>query len=162
MTAPAEPDAKGGSAPPARKRSLLLVIAAALAVVLLGGGASAWFFFFRTAGQRDEKKEASAKPPAHILKAGTLIVNIAGTEGRRYLRTTLELGLGPKEVKHVEELKPVLLDAANGVLGAKPLAQLLEPAERDTLKDELKQRLNAVLGKPKVITHVLLTEFVIQ
>jgi flagellar FliL protein len=147
-------------AAPQRKRSLLPLIIAALVVTLLGGGASAWFFFFRGQPKTVEKKE-TAKPPEHIFKAGTLVVNIAGTEGRRYLRTTLEVGVGAKDGKHVNELKPVLLDGAHAVLGTKPLPELLQPDGRQALKDELREHLNQAIGKT-VITHVFLTEFVVQ
>jgi len=96
-----------------------------------------------------------------VLKAGTVVVNIAGTEGKRYLRTTVEVGAALKDVKHLEELKAPLLDAAVEVLGKKPLAVLLEPGDREPLREELRTKFNAALGHPAV-TRVYLTEFIIQ
>lgn len=165
MAAHAEAPAAAAEAAPKKKGKMgLLLIIVGLVVVLAGGGGAGWFFFLRPHGPVEAKKEETHKPPEHIIKAGTLVVNIAGTEGRRYLRTTLEVGAGPKDAKHLEELRPLMLDAANGVLGTKPLDELLEPDGREDLKEELKHRLNEAVGhgKKDVITHVMLTEFVIQ
>jgi flagellar basal body-associated protein FliL len=107
------------------------------------------------------KEDPAAKPPEHVVKVGTIVVNVAGTDGRRYLRTTLELGAKAKESKHLEELRAPLLDAAIGILGGKPLPELLDPEERDGLREELLERLNEVTGGHG-ISHVFLTEFVVQ
>lgn len=161
-SADARPAAEPAAPAPAKRSSRLLLIVGALVVVLGGGGAGTWFFLVRGPAKVEEHQEEVARPPRHMLKIGTIVVNIAGTDGRRYLRTTLEVGAAEKESKHIEELKPVLLDAAHAVLGAESLANLLEPEQRDTLKGELRERLNAAVGKRDAITHVLLTEFVIQ
>ena len=163
MSAPADAPAAGAEAPKKKGKMGLILMIVGLLVVLGGGGGAGWFFFLRPKGPVETKKEEVHKAPEHILKAGTLVVNIAGTEGRRYLRATLEVGTEPKQAKHVEELRPLLLDAANAMLGTKDLGDLLEPEQREHLKEELRERLNeAIGGKKPMITHVLLSEFVIQ
>jgi flagellar FliL protein len=162
MSAPAKPaeaEAPAEGAPRPR-RSRLVLLAGALALVLAGGGAGAWFFLHRPAPGGAPKAEA-ARPPEHVVKLGTVVVNVAGTEGRRFLRATLELGLGATEAKRVEELRAPLVDAAIGVLGEKPLGSLLQPAEREGLRQELRARLSAAAGG-RGVTHVFLTEFVVQ
>lgn len=161
-SAEARPATEAAAPAPAKRSGRLLLLVAGALVVVLGGSAGTWFFLARGPARVGAHKEEVAGPPKHMVKIGTLVVNIAGTDGRRYLRTTLEVGAAEKESKHIEELKPVLLDAAQTVLGAEPLANLLEPEQRDTLKGELRERLNAAVGKQDAITHVLLTEFVIQ
>jgi flagellar protein FliL len=160
----AKPDAhQTAGAAPARRSPLLLIVVAVV-VALAGGGAAGWFFFLHKPGLRATATEAHAeepKAPAHLVKAGTVVVNVAGTEGKRYLRTTVEVGAAAKDAKHLEEFKAPLLDAALDVLGTKPLATLLEPGDRQPLRDELKKKFNAALGHPAV-THVYLTEFIIQ
>lgn len=161
MSAPAKPEAEAGAAPAApAKRSKLLVIVAAAVVLLGGGGGAAWFLLHRSP-PKAEAKEDPHRLPEHVLKIGTLVVNIAGTEGRRYLRTTVELGTKPKDAKHLEELRAPLLDSAIGVLGGKDLAELLDPGKREGLRTELREHLNKVTGGHGV-SHVFLTEFVIQ
>jgi flagellar FliL protein len=161
MSAPAKPaEAEAPEAPPRRPLPRLALLAGALVLVLAGGGAGAWFFLHRPAPGGTPKAEA-AQPPEHVVKLGTVVVNVAGTEGRRFLRATLELGLGAKEAKRVEELRAPLVDAAIGVLGEKPLGSLLQPAEREGLRRELRARLNGAVGG-RGVTHVFLTEFVVQ
>jgi len=148
-------------APPKRRRLPLLLLILAVVAVLAGGGGAGWFFFIHQRGVKPPAAHAEeTKPPSHVLKAGTVVVNIAGTEGKRYLRTTVEVGASAKDAKHLEELRAPLMDATIEVLSAKPLDKLLEP-ERDPLRTELKTRFNTVLGHPAV-THVYLTEFLVQ
>ena len=156
----AEATAPTTEAPPKRRRLPLVPILAVVAV-LAGGGGAGWFFFVHQRGVKPPAAHAEeTKPPAHVLRAGTVVVNIAGTEGKRYLRTTVEVGASAKDAKHLEELKAPLIDAAIEVLSTKPLDKLLAP-ERDPLRAELKTRFNTVLGHPAV-THVYLTEFLVQ
>ena len=158
MAEPAPAEAAGAPAP--RKGKSRLILIAAVLLVVLAGGAGAWFFLHR-GHHPAEAKEPEGKPPEHIVKLGTVVVNVAGTEGRRYLRATVELGAGGKDVKKIEELRAPLVDTAIHVLGAKELAGLLNPEERGELRDELKTRLNEAIGG-KGVSHVYLTEFVIQ
>jgi len=147
---------------PAKRRRPLVLIALAVGAVLAGGGGAGWFFFIhQSAGVEPPAAHAGEpRPPVHVLRAGTVVVNIAGTEGKRYLRTTVEVGASAKDAKHLEELKAPLIDAAIEVLSTKPLDKLLAP-ERDPLRAELKSRFNAVIGHAAV-THVYLTEFLVQ
>lgn len=156
---PPEPDAAAAAPAPSGRLRLLIAAVAAVALLAAAGG-GAWHFLLRPQ-LKAEAKEAPAKPPEHVLKIGTIVVNIAGTDGRRYLRTTLELGTKPKNAKHLEELRAPLLDAAIGILGGKTLEELLKPEERDDLRDELREGLNQAAGGHG-ITHVFLTEFVVQ
>src|SRR5215813_7092643 len=148
---------------PAKRRRPLVLIALAVGAVLAGGGGAGWFFFIhQSAGVEPPAAHAGEpRPPVHVLRAGTVVVNIAGTEGKRYLRTTLEIGASAKDAKHLEELKAPLLDAALDVLGTKPLTTLLEPGDRQPLREELRKKFNAALGHP-LVTRVYLTEFIVQ
>jgi flagellar protein FliL len=169
MAAAAETKADKADKPAKAKKNLLrlpsrrvLLIAGAVVVVLGAGGGSAWFVLLRGRAHRPVPAAAHVDHgPAHVWKAGTVVVNVAGTGGRRYLRTTIELGVDPKTAKQLEEHKAQIIDAAIGVLGAEPLDHLLDPAQRDPLRAHLMERLNGSLGRHDV-THVFLTEFVVQ
>ncbi len=137
---------------------MLLIGALIGVVVLVLGAGGAWFLLTRL-GRSGEKAEAKAA--AHVWKAGTIVVNVAGTEGRRYLRATVELGVDAKETKRLEESRAPILDAAIEVLASKRLEQIFEVNDREKLKDELKRHLNDALGAPR-ISQVFLTEFVVQ
>ncbi len=152
--APAPPAA----APAARsRRLLLLLIGVALAVAVAASGAAVWLLL-----SRGKHPPAPPERELHVIRVGTLIVNVAETNGRRYLRTTLELGaVSAKAVKALEERRTPILDTAITVLGATPLEQLLDHERRETLKTTLRDRLNQTLeGQP--VAEVFFTEFVIQ
>jgi flagellar FliL protein len=162
MADPETPNAETEGSPPApaRGRARLLLALAGAVVLLLGGGGAGWYFFLRGEAKA-VAKEAPTPAPQSVFKLGTVVVNVAGTQGRRYLRTTLELGAGAKDAKHLEEIRPALLDAAITVLSARPMDNLLRPEERDGLRGELRTRLSQAPGS-RPVTHVFLTEFVVQ
>jgi flagellar protein FliL len=154
---------------PAKKKLALrlpgrrVLVLGAIAIVVLGaGGGAGWFFFLRGRGHgHGPDGHGPAPVEAHVWTAGTVVVNIAGTGGRRYLRTTIELGVNPKAAKQLEEHRAQVIDAALGILVGEPLDRLLDPGQREPLRVQLKERLNGALGRPNV-THVFLTEFVVQ
>ena len=157
MAAPASP-AVVTPAPAAREpRRLMILTVAALAVAVLATGVAIWLVLFQK-----PKAEAVSKNSPHVFRAGTLVVNITETQGRRYLRATIELGTASaKDGRRLEEQRTPLLDAAIGVLSARRLEELLDATKREALKAELKRQLNAALdGEP--VTQVFFTEFVIQ
>lgn len=161
--APAAP-AAGEESPPAKRKTPLLLYAA-VGVVLLGLlGAGGWFLVPRFLGA-GKTGHAEAKPEEAVkatVPLGAVIVNIAGTEARRYLKVGVELGVpGPKDVKAVEEWKPQLLDLLITVLSATPLEALSTGEGRAELKRALLARIRNDLGLKKV-SQVYFTEFVIQ
>jgi flagellar basal body-associated protein FliL len=158
MAAPVNPSVVAPPAAPGEPRRMLMILTAvALTVAVLTTGVAVWLVVFQK-----PRAEAVSKNPAHLFRAGTLVVNITETNGRRYLRATLELGTASaKEGRRLEEQRTPLLDAAIGVLSARRLEDLLDPGKREVLRTELKRQLNAAVdGAP--ITGVFFTEFVIQ
>jgi flagellar FliL protein len=138
---------------------------AAIVLAVLASAGATWMLFFR--GQHAEatvekKEKEKEKAAPHVFRVGTIVVNVAETNGRRYLRTTVELAVsGAKEAKRLEERQTPIVDAAIATLGAMPLDRLLDHAHREDVKAELRQRLNAVVGGEPV-AQVFFTEFVIQ
>lgn len=133
---------------------LPVLVGAALVLVLGVGGATAWWW--------THSAKAEEQAAYRTWRLGSLVVNIANTDGRRYLKTTLEFSVAPgKSKKFLEELRSHLTDVSLSVLATAPLAELLNAEQRDTLKRRLLERLNAELKGP-VLTHVLFTEFIVQ
>ncbi len=161
MAAPTNPTpapaAPAPSAIPKPRRLLLLLTWAVLATAVVASGAAAWLLLFQ-----GPRAEAVARGPSHVLKAGTVVVNIPNTDGRRYLRATIELGAASaKDLKRLDEQRAPVIDAAIGVLSGTELAGLLDPARREELKSALRAKLNATVGGQPV-TQVFFTEFVVQ
>jgi flagellar FliL protein len=158
-TARPAPAAGEEAAPaPRRGRRRLLVLGLGVLLLLGGAGGGAWWLWLRP---RPAPAPKAARPPEHVVKIGTIVVNVAGSEGRRYLRATVEVGATAKAAAHAEHGKAPLVDAAISVLAGKDLPALLDVGRRDELRRELRDRLDhAVHGGG--ITHVFLTEFVVQ
>ncbi len=161
---PAEATAEAAESPPPKRKSPFLLYAVAGVVVLGLLGAAGWFVVPRFLGA-GKTGHAEAKPEEAVkatVPLGAVVVNIAGTEARRYLKVGVELGVpGPKDVKTVEEWKPQLLDLLITVLSATSLEALSTGEGRVELKRALLARIRNELGLKKV-SQVYFTEFVIQ
>ncbi|MFQ5828968.1 MAG: flagellar basal body-associated protein FliL [Candidatus Methylomirabilia bacterium] len=132
---------------------------AAVLLLIVGSGTVGWWW---RSGHATTSEEYVAPTADQTWRLGSIVVNIAKTNGRRYLKTTIELGLAEgTRKKTLEEIRSVLRDASLGVLATAPLDELLDAERREDLKERLLERLNDAAGAP-VLTHVLLTEFIVQ
>jgi flagellar FliL protein len=110
-----------------------------------------------------------AKPaePAHkfgrVVALDSVVVNVAQTEGRRYLKATvhLEVPEDEKVAKEVEARKPQLLDVIVATLTKKTLTDVTAPEALDRLRGEVLERMTQALG-PERVRRVYITEFVVQ
>jgi flagellar FliL protein len=105
---------------------------------------------------------AQAKPklPSHSL--GSVVVNVAETEGRRYLKASVEVEPGDqKAVREIERRRSQLVDITIGLLSSKGLTDVTTAEGRDRIKKELMERMNAELGDQK-IAKIYFVEFVVQ
>ena len=104
--------------------------------------------------------QAKQKLPSHSL--GSVVVNVAETEGRRYLKASVEVEPGdPKAVREIEGRRSQLVDVTIGLLSSKSLTDVTTAEGRDRIKKELLERMNAELGGQK-IAKVYFVEFVVQ
>jgi flagellar FliL protein len=112
---------------------------------------------------------ANAARPAAPQKFGrvialeSVVVNIAQTEGRRYLKATVHVEVPEEEkiVKEVETRKPLVLDTLVATFSKKSLADVTAPEALDRLRAEVLERLTTTLG-PERVRRVFITEFVVQ
>ena len=103
-----------------------------------------------------------------FLPIGTFIVNLA--DGRRYLKTNLELMLVEEPVKIYLELRiSEVKDLVVAELQTLNTEQLRDPAEREQLKQRLLSKIESLLPTkdvdwedPRPIKKVLITEFYLQ
>jgi flagellar FliL protein len=98
-----------------------------------------------------------------VIALESVVVNIAQTEGRRYLKATVHVEVPEEEkiVKEVETRKPLVLDTLVATLSKKSLADVTAPEALDRLRAEVLERLTATLG-PERVRRVFITEFVVQ
>lgn len=185
--APAAPAAGGNkaaeSAPAPRPRGLLATWLPAIAAILLAPVAT-WATVEFVLLPRLQKKIAAlpaaenAAAEAHpgkpkLDKDGkevaapsyefpNVVVNLAGTMGTRYLKTTfLVTGADPNIKSIFEGAKPLLLDVTLNVLSSLTLADLDEPGAKNVIREKLVAAYNQALGR-KVADQVYFADFVIQ
>jgi flagellar basal body-associated protein FliL len=109
------------------------------------------------------KEHKPAPKVGHVLSLDAVVVNIAQTEGRRYLKTAIQLEV-PKEekvIKEIEGRKAQILDGLIAILTKKSLADLTGPDALDRLRNEMNERIGQDLGRDRVY-RVFITEFVVQ
>ncbi|HWR20715.1 MAG TPA: flagellar basal body-associated FliL family protein [Verrucomicrobiae bacterium] len=117
---------------------------------------------------KEQAKESAAKPKAEhhagkILPLDPAIVNIAGTNGRRYLKVTVQIQIPEEEklVKEVEARKALLSDRLIQILSGKPLEEVTSTGSLQALKQQIADQFGKELGADR-LQDVYLTEFVIQ
>lgn len=97
-----------------------------------------------------------------IYSIGSVIVNVANTEGRRYLKTALDLEINNnKVVAEIESKRSQLIDIMINTLSSKSLDEVTSSDGKDRIKKELMDRLNSEIQSGR-INRVFFTEFVVQ
>jgi flagellar FliL protein len=107
-------------------------------------------------------KDGKAIPTASA-EMKDVVVNLAGTMGTRYLKTSfIVTGAKDVDIKAVfEGAKPRLTDVTLNVLSSLTLADLDEPGAKNVIREKLVTAYNQALNK-KVADQVYFSDFVIQ
>ncbi|MCX6950476.1 MAG: flagellar basal body-associated FliL family protein [Opitutae bacterium] len=91
-----------------------------------------------------------------------VVVNLSGTMGTRYLKTTFLVTGADATIKATfESQKAKLTDITLNVLSSLSLADLEEPGSKNILREKLVQAYNQALGK-RVAEQVYFSDFVVQ
>ena len=137
---------------------MIIIISVAL-VVVAAGAIGGYFLMTKT----DTKKPLQEKPAViSVWPMDAFVVNIAETNGERYLKIVIQLevsdpGVGPE----LEQLKPRIRDSILDLLTPKTFKDLIDPAGKQRLREDIAGRINNILQRGKV-TKVYFTDFVIQ
>ncbi len=104
--------------------------------------------------------EGKAAPAESLVTIPTFVVNLADPSGRRYLKLAMDLEVkGPGEP--VQAAMSKIRDALLMLLSSKTAEELAGAEGKITLRKDIADRVNQVLGKPLVL-RVYFTDFVIQ
>jgi flagellar protein FliL len=91
-----------------------------------------------------------------------LIVNPAGTNGTRFLLTTVGFGVTTPEAKTELEQKDMQVrDALNTILTSKDLVALSSIADRESLRTEITRKVSELVKRGS-LTNVYFSKFIIQ
>ena len=113
-------------------------------------------------GEHGGEHGKEGKDGAPNYEFQNVVVNLAGTMGTRYLKTSfLVTGADPSIKSLFEANKPRLTDVTLNVLSSLSLADLEEPGAKNVLREKLVAAYNQALGK-KVAEQVYFSDFVVQ
>jgi flagellar FliL protein len=147
-------------AEPKKKSKLKLIIIASVVLIVVIAGTVTGFYFFKST---EVKKSVAEKPIVlTIWPMEAFVINIAETNGERYLKLVMQLEVSdPDVVKELDQLKPRLRDSILDLLTSKTYKDLMDLAGKQRLREEIAGRINNILQRGKV-TKVYFTDFVVQ
>jgi len=170
---PAKTDGPGADAPAAKPKRRLLrwVFAIVLPLLLLAGG-GAGFYFWRvraataaeTAAGAAAGEGEAASGEAGVLTFEPFVVNLADTEGARFLRVNLRLLVEGAEAEGLQKDEVTMLRVRSAILellSAQKADRLVTPEGKAEVKKAIAEQATPLLGDAKV-TDVLFSEFVVQ
>lgn len=114
--------------------------------------------------EKTEQIETEAVPPPEpeVFLIKDIIINPAGTNGTRFLMTTIGIEVsGPEAMKEVEKKEVEARDVLNSILTSKGLEELADVQRRENLREEITQRLSGLV-KENTLQHVYFSKFIIQ
>ncbi len=153
---------------PKKKSPLKMIIILMVVLGLLGGGGYYAYMKYFQPGQSPvaegvEETVEEALPNLGIMfSLDPFIVNLAGSQGRRFLKVTVSLELSAPEVHaEVKENIQKIMDSILVLLSSKNFEDVYSVQGKFKLKDEITTRVNRflVLGH---IKEAYFTEFIIQ
>jgi flagellar FliL protein len=113
-------------------------------------------------GQSGGEGEHAAGGETKMVELENIIVNPAGSQGTRFLMTTVVVSV-PNDLiqKQLAERKVELRDQITTILESQTMNQLTTPGARDSVKARVGAAVAAILG-PKVHVRIFIPQFVIQ
>ncbi|OIR18780.1 flagellar basal body-associated protein FliL [mine drainage metagenome] len=110
----------------------------------------------------DGKGSKGPAAAANTYEFTNIVVNLAGTMGTRYLKTSF---LVTSKDPHLREIfireKPKLIDVTINVLSSLTLADLEEAGSKNIIREKLVQSYNQALGRP-IADQIYFSDFVVQ
>lgn len=112
-------------------------------------------------GAEDEEEESTPKvQQVYVVK--DLIINPAGTNGQRYLLTTIAFNVSSESaLKELEGKELLVRDMLNSILTSKTMDQLIDVAQREALREEIQKKAKEILSRGKV-KGVYFSKYVVQ
>lgn len=129
---------------------------------LKGAGAS-------NSEEKASQSSSASKPQAHVpglketpVEFASLVVNLSGSGGTRYLRTTIVVASSDSKLgDYLKEHEAPLKDAAITILSAQTPESIETAAGKDIIRRQLIRNFNNILGED-AIGSVYFKEFVVQ
>ncbi len=147
---------------------IMIMIMATVLIINFSGKGRTTIIRERVVGSDDSQKSPGSSGPAEefglLVPLNELIVNLASEPGaEHYLKVniTLEVVNNEKVKEEVVKRVPQLRDLVISILRTKTKDNIDEKEGKEKLSIEINNKLNGVLGGPKV-RHVFFEDFMIQ
>ncbi len=109
-----------------------------------------------------EGHEGAEKEESLIIPVDTIVVNLSGSNGRRYLKAKINLEAKDGDVKKIIEAKSIQIkDRLISIISSKTLEDIDGLEAQENLRKEIKDAVDVVL-KVEGVLQVYFTEFVVQ
>jgi len=109
---------------------------------------------------------ADTAPPVEygeFTELDGIVVNPRGTDGRRYFM--VKVGVEAEDAKtlaRLDVLRPAAVDAVIGLLSEQSVETLTDITKRDSLKTQILDRFNEMLGEEGPVSRIYFTQYVLQ
>ena len=157
------------------KKKLILILL--ILLLLLGGGGFAAYHFgiadmllgvissgnaTQTAPAAEEGEEAAPAAPSTMVSVQPFVVNLANPIGSKHVRLSLDLEMvNEQAVAQLNQEMVKVRDSIILLLSSKTYADLAPMEGKLQLKSEIVERVNLILGGPKVV-KVYFSDIVFQ
>lgn len=160
----------GGSSKGGMIKWIIIVL---VVFLLIGGG---FFAYLKMTSVLKDEAETTGKTekekardvvrqsgmPGSMFPIESFIVNLAGSEGKRFLKVTIDLELDKADTaEEVKSRLPQVKDSVLVLLSSKTFEEVYTVQGKFKLRDEIISRTNSFLKTGKV-KNIYFTEFVIQ
>jgi flagellar FliL protein len=113
---------------------------------------------------KGKKGEAAVPVAPNTYVFSNVIVNLAGTMGTRYLKTTFMVTGGDQKLNETfvsAQNQPKLVDITLNILSSLTLADTEEAGAKNIIREKLVNAYNQALGR-KVVEQIYFSDFVVQ
>ncbi len=115
----------------------------------------------RPPAQQEEQQEGDAGEIGDVYLVEDVIVNPLDSRGRKFVNTSVAFVYKGKVGAELEKRDVQLRDMLIQTLSSRTVEQLSRPAQRDTLREEILEKTNALLKSGKIFA-VYFANFVMQ
>jgi len=153
------------------KKLIIILSAVMFLLVLMMGGVffMMWSKVSNTASQIEPEKEPEqvevvveeqqVKP---IFPLKSFIVNLAGDNGKRYLKIKMDLEIAKEELNDsIRQRIPQIRDSIMMILTSKRYEDIKDTAGKIALRQDIQKQVNVFFKEP-CVSNVYFTDFVIQ
>jgi len=153
-----------------KKGKLGLWLVIVLAVLLLGTGGflGRRYFLGANAASANAKSGDAAGAMGKVksmMNLDSFLVNLADMDAARFVKVTFRLGLDESKLGEEYASDQVILAATRdriiSVLSTKTADEILTPEGKEQLRKEIRERVNQILPRGKVV-EVFIMDFVVQ